>query len=307
MAEVAPSAAVFQDGGRNTREIITPEAIPLTVELAPLSERATAFIIDFVFWNMAVFLIVLPISLLIFASVTPEIVIGLILLVSFLIRNTYFLHFELSWRGATPGKRIVGLRVIDRNGGPLLPSAVITRNLTREFEVFMPVTVLLSFQDVAMGQWSQWLFLAWLLAIGAIPFLNRDSMRGGDLIAGTIVICLRRRSLLADQALNEFHYTFTDRQLLAYGNYELHVLEEVLRGAATSLYSKEMLRHIGEKIRNKIGWTTEVPLDLEESFLRDFYTAERAFLEREQLFGKVRLDKHHQSKSEQGRLPPARG
>ena len=31
----------------------------------------------------------------------------------------------------------------------------------------------------------------------------------------------------------------------------------------------------------------------EERFLRDFYTAQRAFLEREQLFGKVRPDKHH--------------
>jgi hypothetical protein len=31
---------------------------------------------------------------------------------------------------------------------------------------------------------------------------------------------------------------------------------------------------------------------MEERFLRDFYTAERAFLEREQLFGKSRLDKH---------------
>ncbi len=27
-------------------------------------------------------------------------------------------------------------------------------------------------------------------------------------------------------------------------------------------------------------------------FLRDFYTAERAFLEREQLYGKARADKH---------------
>jgi hypothetical protein len=29
-------------------------------------------------------------------------------------------------------------------------------------------------------------------------------------------------------------------------------------------------------------------------FLRDFYTAERAFLEREQLYGKGRADKHAQ-------------
>ncbi len=294
MAGIAPNVRIFQDRGGSAREIITPEAVPLIVELAPLSERAAAFIIDFVFWNLAVFLIVFPISFLKIVDVTPEIVVGLMLLVSFIIRNTYFLHFELAWRGATPGKRIVGLRVVDRNGGPLLPSAVIARNLTREFEVFMPIVVLLSLEEVTVGQWAQWLSFAWLLAIGAIPFLNRDRMRGGDLIAGTIVISLPRRALLADQAQNEFRYSFTDRQLLAYGNYELQVLEQVLRGAETSLYSNEMLRQVGEKIRHRIGWTGEVPLALEERFLRDFYTAERAFLEREQLFGKVRPDKHHQ-------------
>jgi uncharacterized RDD family membrane protein YckC len=296
MAEVAPNARIFQDRRANaTREIVTPEAVPLTVELARLGERAAAFILDFVFWNLTVFLVVFPISFLRIVHVTREIVVGLILLVSFIIRNTYFLYFELAWRGATPGKRIIGLRVIDRNGGPLLPSAVVARNLTREFEVFMPVMVLLSFEIVSVGQWAQWLSFAWLLAIGAIPFLNRDRMRGGDLIAGTIVISLPRRALLADQAQNEVSYSFTDRQLLAYGNYELQVLEEVLRGAATSLHSKEMLRQVGERIRHRIGWTGEIPLELEERFLRDFYTAERAFLEREQLFGKVRPDKHHQS------------
>ena len=62
----------------------------------------------------------------------------------FVVRNLYFIHFELSWRGATPGKRIVGIRVIDRRGGPLLPAAVIARNLTREVEIFIPLRVLIS-------------------------------------------------------------------------------------------------------------------------------------------------------------------
>jgi len=34
---------------------------------------------------------------------------------------------------------MVGLRVIDRAGGPLQPSAVGGRNLTREIETFVPL------------------------------------------------------------------------------------------------------------------------------------------------------------------------
>jgi hypothetical protein len=48
------------------------------------------------------------------------------------------------------------------------------------------------------------------------------------------------------------------------------------------------------KICRKIGWTAPVPPNQVVVFLRDFYTAERAFLEREQLYGKGRADKYAQ-------------
>ena len=146
--------------------------------------------------------------------------------------------------------------------------------------------------EYAPGQWAQWLSGAWLIVIGAVPFLNRDRMRGGDLIGGTIVIALPRQALLADQAQDLFHYAFTHRELSAYGAYELQVLEQVLRSARTMENPRQVMSEIGARIRRKIGWQGEVPPEMEERFLRDFYTAERAFLERERLFGKSKADKH---------------
>lgn len=284
---------LFQADGRQVRELTTPEAVPLTVELATISERGGAFLIDVAFWNIAVFVIVTPIFFLVGGGMKATIIVGIMSLVSFLIRNLYFVYFELTWRGATPGKRIVGLRVVDRHGGPLLPSSIIARNLTREFEIFMPLVVLLSLGGVSQGQWGPWLSAAWLLVIGAIPFLNRDRMRGGDLIAGTMVIAMLRQPLLDDQAQDQFQYSFSHRELSAYGNYELQVLEEFLRSAKSTGASNEILSQIGQRIRRKTGWKGEVPPEMEERFLRDFYTAERAFLEREQLFGKSKPDKNH--------------
>jgi uncharacterized RDD family membrane protein YckC len=215
MAVAARRNNPLTDAPHRTREIITPEGVPISVEIAAVSERASAFLIDVVFWNVAVFLIVVPIFYLARAGVSSLVAIGVASLVSFVIRNAYFAHFELLWGGATPGKRIIGLRVIDRNGGPLQPSAVIARNLTREFEIFMPLAVLLSLGNVTAGEWAHWLAAAWLLVIGAIPFLNFDRMRGGDLIGGTMVIALPRRTLLDDQAREEFRYTFTHQELSA--------------------------------------------------------------------------------------------
>lgn len=292
MAVRARRANPFADPQRRVREIITPEGVPISVEIAPVSERASAFLIDVVFWNVAVVLIVIPIFYLTRVGASLLVAIAMGSFVSFVIRNIYFAYFELLWGGATPGKRIMGLRVIDHNGGPLLPSAVIARNLTREFEIFMPLTVLLSLGNVTTGEWAHWLSAAWLLVIGAIPFLNNDRMRGGDLIGGTMVIALPRQALLEDQAQDAFRYAFTHRELSAYGAYELQVLEQVLRNVKTMSNAREIMVQIGDRIRRKIGWRGEVSPEMEERFLRDFYTAERAFLEREQLFGKTKADKH---------------
>ncbi len=125
----------------------------------------------------------------------------------------------------------------------------------------------------------------------AIPALNRDRMRGGDLIAGTIVISLPKVTLLSDLVERTLRFVFTPAQLQAYGAFELQVLEELLRRPQNK-ESTQVLDEVADKICRKIGWTVPLPRSDVTVFLRDFYTAERAFLEREQLYGKARADKH---------------
>ncbi len=79
----------------------------------------------------------------------------------------------------------------------------------------------------------------------------------------------------------------------AYGAFELQVLEELLRHPDTP-EAKRVLGEVCDKICRRIGWTAPVPPAARRAFLREFYTAERAFLEREQLYGKARADKHAQ-------------
>ena len=134
----------FEGVRRRRRDIITPEGVSIPVELADYGERLGAFFIDWVIWAVATILIYLPIILLIGKAGGILIAISIALFVGFIIRNLYFVYFEIAWRGATPGKRAVGLRVIDRQGGPLLPTAVIARNLTREVEMFLPLGILMS-------------------------------------------------------------------------------------------------------------------------------------------------------------------
>jgi len=290
-------ASAFLDGSaRSRRELMTPEGVPLSVDLADYGERAVAFMLDFMICVVATVLVYLLFVLLPFGGTTRIVERSLVLFIAFVVRNFYFIHFELSWQGATPGKRIVGLRVVDRGGGPLFPSAVVARNLTREIEAFLPLGLLQSPAGSGTAAWEQLSLGLWLLLFAALPFVNRDRMRAGDLIAGTMVVALSRRALLGDLVEGAVRYSFTEKQLRTYGAFELQVLEELLRrpaGAGTS----RLLREVTDKISRKVEWPTPVPDAEVGVFLREFYTAERAFLEREQLFGKPRPDKHYQGKA----------
>jgi uncharacterized RDD family membrane protein YckC len=285
----------FEGVRRRRREIITPEGVSIPVELADYGERLSAFFIDWVIWTVATIAIYLPIILLIGKAGSILIAISVALFVGFLIRNLYFVYFEIAWRGATPGKRVVGLRVIDRHGGPLLATSVIARNLTREVEMFLPLGILMSGGRAAGGavDWEHLSLAIWMLFFAALPAINRDRMRGGDLIAGTMVIALAKRVLSSDLVDGTVHFSFTEQQLRAYGAFELQVLEELLR-RPDSAEAVRVLDDVCDKICRKITWTAPVPPNQVALFLRDFYTAERAFLEREQLYGKGRADKYAQ-------------
>jgi uncharacterized RDD family membrane protein YckC len=292
MTSIDAANEFLQRSSRAQRQIITPEGVPLTVELANHGERGTAFVIDLTIWLFTSIAILVAVELMPFGNLSGQIVTAILLFVAFVVRNLYFIHFELSRRGATPGKRVVGIRVIDRGGGPLLPAAVIARNLTREIELFLPLSVvILATTARVAGNW-EYLFLAgWLGCFVALVFLNRDHMRAGDFIGGTIVITVPRQRLLGDLVETAARFAFTERQLQSYGALELQVLEELLRRPEAAA-TPQLFREVCDRICRKIEWKGAVPDDEIVPFLRDFYTAQRAYLEREQLFGRARADKH---------------
>ena len=298
---------------RRQRAIVTPEGVPLVVELADRGARAAAFVLDMLF--IAIMLVVGGIALA-FTFTTLHVwtfVIGI--LAFFLIRIFYFPIAELRWRGATPGKRILGLKVIDRYGGPLKPEAIVVRNLMREVEVFMPLTVLAMPNMTGFQTLEQLLMLAWVGIFTLMPLFNRDGLRVGDMVAGTLVITAPKATLLPDLVGRTARtsvpltrgrdpgagspYRFTPAQLGVYGVYELQTLESVLRRAEPGSFAGR--QEIAKRIRSKIGWPdpNQAPFDQKSfdatAFLEAFYAAQRAHLERRMLFGHRRKDKHDKS------------
>ena len=152
-------------------QVITPENIPITLELAGLGTRFGAFLVDFfiqVVTVIALSLLTLILTLVAATVTTPlaPFFPAIAILGSFSTMFGYFMVFEALWNGQTPGKRLFGLRVVRDGGYPIGFFAATARNLVRIAD-FLPI----------------------FYGVGSLSlFFSPEHKRLGDFVAGTIVI-----------------------------------------------------------------------------------------------------------------------
>jgi uncharacterized RDD family membrane protein YckC len=156
--------------------VLTPERVNLQYDIAGIGSRGAAALVDGVIQSVALIVAVVAVSAgsvmgSAFLSLgggpgAGTLALALIILAVFAITNGYFMLFEILWNGQTPGKRMLGIRVIRENGYPMRPIDAVIRNLVR------------------MVDW-----LPGAYGIGVVTMLvNKRSKRLGDFASGTIVV-----------------------------------------------------------------------------------------------------------------------
>jgi uncharacterized membrane protein SpoIIM required for sporulation/uncharacterized RDD family membrane protein YckC len=163
----APAVAQFA----RRLAIETPEHVVLEIELAGPGSRIAAALCDAAI-VVAILLFVFMGSSALSASAGAQgrwgtLVAVLVALVVFLVVWGYFLLFEALNDGRTPGKRLMGIRVVMDTGHRLTFTAAAVRNLVRVAD-------------------AQPLF-TYLLGFGLVLFHSQHK-RLGDIVAGTIVV-----------------------------------------------------------------------------------------------------------------------
>ncbi len=155
----------------------TPESIVLDFELAGPGTRLCAALVDmmliailfaavFIVWTLAAHGLPFWVENNDGSMDWHDWRVAILLIAVFLIFSGYHLFFETLWRGQTPGKRQLEIRVIRDDGTPMSGTDVLVRNLIRIVD-FLPVLY-------ALG--------------GAVCLLHPMHKRLGDLAAGTIVV-----------------------------------------------------------------------------------------------------------------------
>ncbi|MGB7212937.1 MAG: stage II sporulation protein M [Gemmatimonadales bacterium] len=142
-------------------QVETPESVTLGYEAARIGSRSLASAIDHGILIAALIglsaLRVFPLGSLASAGVIA---------LSAVVALGYFIGFESWWQGQTPGKRLVGIRVVRITGHPAGFGPVVVRNIVRLADFFPPPYV------------TGFLFL----------FFHPRARRLGDLAAGTLVV-----------------------------------------------------------------------------------------------------------------------
>lgn len=142
------------------------EGIEIRLRMAGPMLRAGAYLIDFLI-RAAVLIVGGILVSLAGIAIGGRVAGGLMLLAWFLMDWLYPVIFEAGKRGATPGKRMLGLRVVQATGSPITPGQAVVRNFLR-FIDGMP------FFTYTFGMTS--------------CLATKRFQRLGDLAAGTVVI-----------------------------------------------------------------------------------------------------------------------
>ncbi len=142
------------------REVSTPELVALHLRLAGPIPRSLAWLLD------ALIRLGVMLALSGILRALGSFGWGLITILFFVLEWFYPVLFEVLGKGATPGKRALGLVVCHDDGTPIGWGASFTRNLLRAAD-FLPMAY--GFGLICM-------------------FLSPEFRRIGDIVAGTVVV-----------------------------------------------------------------------------------------------------------------------
>lgn len=154
----------MRDDRVNRVRVRTPEGVVFTFPLAGPVVRCIAWVIDSVAISTATSIV--GMVLMWFAIISLDLTVAAVTVLFFVLSTGYNMVFEYFWRGQTPGKRVMRLRVVDAGGMALTPGQIVVRNLVRVVDE-----------------------LPFLYLVGGVAMMvSRRAQRLGDLAAGTIVV-----------------------------------------------------------------------------------------------------------------------
>ncbi len=249
--------------------------IDLEFETAPFPSRMFAWIIDFI---IQVFYIIIAMHLYSRlssrdtwdrASGYDMWAIELLLILPVFM---YHLVCEIWWNGQSLGKKLLGIRVVNDNGGKVAPAQCMIRWLLRASDLSIPFIILsLLFNlDSILRVLSitSLLFLADLVLIS----VTKASKRMGDLAAGTMLIKINTKSSLDDTIFMEMSDSYVPvfPQVMKLSDRDINTMKTIL-DTAIKTGNHHMVATASDKVKTALAIQDDMPpYELLETLLKDY-------------------------------------
>ncbi len=205
-------------------EITTAHNIVVYFQLATITERILAILID---------LGIVFLSLAIISGIGEGLGLELIIeIIAFFMLTFYHLTFEILNRGQSPGKKLVGIRVVNLKGIPPNPSEAFQR------WVFRLIDIALSLGSVA----------------GIFITSSPKNQRLGDIISGCAVIKLKKESdvsLERIQRIQERTREILYPKVISFTEEDMLLLKETL--LRYNKFKNSSTRHAVRTLSNRIA------------------------------------------------------
>lgn len=235
--------------------IETPENVWLTFQIAGPGTRLGAYFVDLGLRGALTLAVSSLVGVIASFDVLQSFSTGAFLLMLFALEWLYGVGFEGLWSGRTPGKRMLGLRVIRTDGCPITFYDALLRNLLRAADA-LPLLYGFAFLSA---------------------FTSRRFQRLGDRVAGTMVIAERRSFLRRDlEVLQRVEPFFVDEIRSAYRPPQAVLLQiETLlrrRRELPRARVQELSRILAEPLGERLGFdgVSRSPLEFLLRTLRTF-------------------------------------
>lgn len=243
-----------------TIQIVTPENSAFDYRVAGPFRRWPAYLIDLCI-RFGTFMLVAFLLSLVAGFGGGGVAIAIILIAWFLLEWFYGGVFETYWNGQTPGKRVMGIRVLTVDGRPINGMQAVMRNILRTVDMYP----MLSLEMIGIPA-PMYVLPTYMVGLITMTF-NSKFQRLGDLVCGTIVVIEEKHWLTGIAKLEDPRAA----QLSEYIPADYRVTRSLAKTLATyverrrffaAARRREVAKHLAEPLLDQFGMRKDTSHDL---------------------------------------------
>ena len=188
----------------------------------------------------------------------------------------YHLACEILMNGQSIGKKLLGLKVVNENGGRPSISQYIIRWLIRTSDYMIVVIIFSAAADATSGSvtylWKAGIAVVLLLTDIILVNASKKGQRLGDILAHTLLIQSRQKASLEDTVFLHIKddYKVSFPEVMRLSDRDINALKGI-RDTARKYHDYELADRTAEKIKAHLNIQNSMsPFDFLEACLKDY-------------------------------------